>query len=161
MAGAADMTGHAPIGATAPLAYPIERVPAPDLHEIGELKRRAVERFRNWQRRTVAEAIEIGADLVRVKRALGHGNFSAWLREEFPAEIRTAQRLMQIAARFADKNDSVSHLPLTAVYMLATSSTPETITGTVIAKLENGEPVDVEMLRAEISAARREARRGR
>jgi hypothetical protein len=138
-----------------------DKVLAPATQDIAALTARAAKRFRQWQRRTVSEAIDIGTDLLRVKQALGHGHFIAWLRTEFPTEIRTAQRLMQVAVRFAGKNDRLSHLPLSGVYLLAAPSTPETIIGEVSSKIARGEVVDIETVKAKIDLARSEARQAK
>ena len=122
--------------------------------ETVALAQRTAEKVRGWRRRLVADAIDIGGDLLRVKKALGHGSFSDWLRAEFPGDIRTAQRCMQVASAFADKNDTVSHLPLSTVYLLAAPTTPKTIVAEVITKLENAEPIDQPALRWQIKRAR-------
>ena len=117
------------------------------------LAQRTAEKVRSWRRRLVAEVIDIGGDLLRVKKALGHGSLSDWLRAEFPGDIRTAQRCMQVASAFADKNDTVSHLPLSMVYLLAAPSTPKPIVEEFITKLENAEPIDQPVLRWQIKRA--------
>ena len=42
-----------------------------------EMAERTAEKIRQHQRRTSAEIIDIGTDLIRVKAALGHGHFEA------------------------------------------------------------------------------------
>ena len=124
------------------------------------LAQRTAEKVRGWRRRLVADAIDIGGDLLRVKKALGHGSFSDWLRAEFPGDIRTAQRCMQVASAFADKNDTVSHLPLSTVCLLAAPTTPKTVVAEVITKLENAKPIDQPALRWQIKRARARLVRG-
>jgi hypothetical protein len=129
--------------------------------EIEHLAQSVVTRYRRWQQRTIAEGIEIGADLIKVKDGLGRGRFHEWLEEHF-GEIRTAQRLMQVAVRFAAQHDTVSRLTSpTTVYMLASPSTPEPIIEKVLTQIESGEPVDERSLKKEIQQARAEAQRSK
>src|SRR5581483_4490157 len=72
-------------------------------------------------------------------------------------EVRTAQRLMGVAKRFAGKSDKMSFLPLTVVYSLAAPAT-ETVASDVIAKLDRGEKLDIEVLKAQIQTAQYERR---
>jgi hypothetical protein len=82
-----------------------------DQQDIAVFAMATASKLRQWQRRLVADAIDIGADLIKVKEGLGRGPFHAWLNEQF-GEIRTAQRLMQVSAKFAAKRDTVSCLQL-------------------------------------------------
>jgi hypothetical protein len=75
-----------------------------------ELAQRAAARFREHQRRTVADALAIGADLVAVKAAIGHGEFGEWLALDFGKSARTAQRYMRAAEERSSKYDKLSDL---------------------------------------------------
>jgi Protein of unknown function (DUF3102) len=138
------------------------QTPAPAIYVIRpgieDLANSVADRFHRWQRATVAEAIEIGTDLIKVKEALGHGSFGHWLEKQF-GEKRTAQRLMQIAVKFASKNDTVSHLSLSTVYLLASPSTPEPLTNRVLAQIEAGEEITEPALKVEIKHAKLIARK--
>ncbi len=65
---------------------------------------------------------------------------------------------MQMAAKFATKNDTVSHLTLSTVYLLASPSTPEPVTNKTLAKIESGEEMDEQALKIEIKHAKNLAR---
>ena len=69
--------------------------------------------------------LTIGQHLVEVKDVLEHGQFSDWCQTEFDMSQRTAQRMMQVAEVFGGKNDTVSLLTDTAMYLLSAPSTPE------------------------------------
>ncbi len=68
--------------------------------------------------------VEIGRNLNKAKKILGHGRLGPWLRAEFGMSERTAQRCMA-AARLAAKSDSVSELPPSALHALSAPSTSE------------------------------------
>lgn len=53
--------------------------------------------------------IEIGKNLAACKAEIGHGNWAKWLEENFQWNIRTAQRLIAVAERFANTT-TLSHL---------------------------------------------------
>ena len=97
--------------------------------------------IRSLMHRTTEQIILIGEHLQEVKARLDHGQFGRWLEAEFDWDIRTAQRLMRVAERF--KNDSVSHLHLTAttLYLLAAPSTPDSAVEEVLERAGLGEPV--------------------
>ena len=126
--------------------------------EAAELARRTAQKFRQHWQRTSKEIIDVGADLIRVKGALGHGRFGEWLDAEFGSNARTAQRYLRTAEVFGEKSDTVSLLPPTSLYLLSARSTPDTIVGEVVDRLEHGEHVDADDVKARIAAARQEAR---
>jgi len=76
-----------------------------------ELAKRAAAKIQQHQRRTSLEIIEIGTDLIKVKGALEHGHFIAWLEAEFGWTDRTARNYMRAALVFGAKSETVSVLP--------------------------------------------------
>src|SRR6266404_4372497 len=66
--------------------------------------------IKGLMRRTAEDVVEIGKALNRQKSALGHGNFTNWIELEFDMHLRTAQRMMSVAAAYGTKHDSLSHL---------------------------------------------------
>jgi hypothetical protein len=87
--------------------------------------RDVADRIRFHISRTVQDVIEIGRDLIAVKKRLGHGKFLPWIDREFKMTNKSAERLMAVAEQFGDKFDSVSNLTLTVLYELAAPSTPK------------------------------------
>jgi hypothetical protein len=65
------------------------------------LARRTAEKISLRLQRMIKEIIEIGADLIRVKDALGHGRFSKWLQGEFGWTDRTARNYLRAAEVFS------------------------------------------------------------
>lgn len=121
----------------------------------------AVPHIAKLHRRVVTDSAEIGATLLRVKEAIGHGNFGPWLKAEFNWTERTAQNLMSVAERFGSNTKHVSHLPLSTVYRLAAPSTPDAVREKIVHRLAEGEAVAPDEIADEISTARREAERDR
>ena len=60
-----------------------------------------------------------------VPAALGHGLFGAWLESEFGWNQKTAERFMQVTDRF--KNRQIVEIAPSALYLLASNSTPEDV----------------------------------
>jgi hypothetical protein len=107
-------------------------------------------------RATTSAIIETG---LAVKQSLEHGQFCVWVPTECGFSTRTAQRYMS-AAEFAEsKNDTVSLLSPTCLYLLAAKSTPTSVVTEVISRIESGENVlddDIRMMLGEARYARRE-----
>jgi len=123
-----------------------------------ELVERTAEKIRHHQQRTSREIIGIGKDLIKVKAALGHGHFEAWLVSEFGWSVRTARDYMTMARRFEAKSAIVAVLPLATIRLLAAPSTPETITGEIVAELESGGQPNPMDIKDRVDSARIEAR---
>lgn len=63
-------------------------------------------------RSSLEKAIEVGELLEEQKATVAHGEWSSWVEEKLPFDIRTAQRYMKTYVNRDSilKNDSVSHL---------------------------------------------------
>lgn len=89
---------------------------------------------------TAADIIEIGRDLIAVKKALGHGHFLRWIEAEFGMAERTAQRFMNISERLGDKvPTNWSDLSFHTLATLAAPSTPDDVVEEVTARAADGE----------------------
>jgi hypothetical protein len=113
------------------------------------------ERVRGRHRQTVETILEMGRDLLAIKARLPHGQFGAWLDAEFGGVARTAQNYMRAAEAFGARTETVSHLPPTTLYALASPSAPESVRAQVLARLDAGEPVEAEEVSEILSDARR------
>jgi hypothetical protein len=92
--------------------------------------------------RTTMMILENGRDLISVKERIGHGLFSKWVEHCFPWTLRTAEKMMNVVLRF--KCEETSFLDLfhrEALYLLASSSTPESAREEAIEKAEQGETI--------------------
>lgn len=68
------------------------------------------------------DIIQIGKQLIRVKRHLDHGQFGRWLSSETEMSMRSAQRYMLTFESLDGNYDTVSHLPLKTIYEIAALS---------------------------------------
>jgi phage N-6-adenine-methyltransferase len=87
--------------------------------------RQKTEEIHTLMRRTARDIFDIGQKLLVVKNQLGHGNFGQWLKAEFNWSDRTAQRYMSVATQFECDNLTDLSIAPSALYLLASSSTPQ------------------------------------
>lgn len=107
----------------------------PELKEIAS-------RIRDRTKRTATDIIETGRDLIAVKAKLGHGEFAAWLDQEFGWSVRSAQNYMRAADFIQGKNEIIAYLPPSTIYTLAARSTPQAVRDKIVADAEDGRRVD-------------------
>jgi hypothetical protein len=130
--------------------------------QITDLRNRAAS-IRQKARTTTRGIIEIGRDLLAVKKELGHGEFLIWAETECGLSIRTAENYMR-AAKFMEgrKFETVSNLTPALIYKLAAKNTPPGIIDEVISVTESGGVVSEGKIRkklANAAAERRQAER--
>jgi hypothetical protein len=107
-------------------------------------------------RRAVRDVVEIGRRLSDAKRRVGHGKFLTWIAAEFGWSERSAENFMRLhelslkSANFADLD-----LPLSALYLLAAPSTPDTALVAVAARAGKGNGLSVAEVKDIIINARR------
>ena len=91
-------------------------------------------------KRAGADILEIGRRLVECKKLVGHGNWLSWLDLQFGWDERTAQRFMSVY-EFAGKSDKLSDLSIgvSALYLLAAPSTPDTARDEIVQRNKAGE----------------------
>ncbi len=104
--------------------------------------RAATERIKLRIKRSAEDIVAIGQDLITAKGLLSHGQFSEWLETEFEMDQRTAQNFMRVATMFG-KNENFSFFKPSVLYALAAPSTPESVRGQAVAKVEQGESLSV------------------
>jgi hypothetical protein len=108
-----------------------------------EFLREAADRIRLRMSRTTRTIIEIGRELIEVKRRVGHGNFLPWIDREFAMTAKSAERLMSVAEQFGDKIDILSNLLPTVLYELAAPNTTEEVRIEIIDRASSGERINV------------------
>ena len=89
---------------------------------------------------TTTAIIEIGTELVAVKKELEHGRFTQWVETECGFSLRTAERFIGVAKFAAGKTDIVSNLQVATVYRIAAKSAPTKIVKHVLNRVEAGRP---------------------
>jgi gas vesicle protein len=97
--------------------------------------------IKNLMRRTTQEIIEIGQKLTYVKAQLGHGNFRIWLKAEFDWSVPTANRFMQVAENFKCINLRDLNIAASALYLLASPSTPQEARTEALKRATSGENI--------------------
>jgi hypothetical protein len=108
---------------------------------IREIKERAEARAKAL----VADVVEIGKHLTRVKKRLGHGQFLPWLRDNFDWSDDTAERYMRVH-RHVGKFRILRNLDLSALYALA--GLPEAEIAEIAARVEAGGRPTAKQIRA-------------
>ena len=129
--------------------------------EDAAVARDAVVRIRLRTTGMIQHIIEVGQDLIDVKKRIGHGKFLKWMDAEFKMTERTAQRFMAVAEKFGAKYDIVSDLSPSVLYELAAPSTPDETIDEIVGQARAGNRVtvaEVKKLKKDIKAAREEAR---
>jgi len=101
----------------------------------------SAERIRQLMKRSLDDVLEIGAELISVKRALPHGQFGPWLHSEFGWKERSARNFMNVAERFKSARVADLELDVTAAYLLAAPSTPECARSLALERAESGEHI--------------------
>lgn len=97
--------------------------------------------IRSLARRAAEDVVEIGQRLTEVKGVLGHGQFGTWVNCEFGWSYPAAARFMQVAEAFKSINLRDLQIAPSALYALASGSTPEPIRQEFIQRAEAGEPI--------------------
>jgi len=110
-------------------------------HKLALLANHVAE-IKRLGRRMVSDAIEIGRRLDACKFIVGHGNWTPWLDENFGWTDRTAQNLINVylmTTKTKSENFSDLSLPLSALYLLASPSTPPEAIDEIVARADRGE----------------------
>lgn len=103
--------------------------------------------------RAAQNIVEIGQRLIEVKERLNHGQFCNWLVAEFDWGERTARNMMNVAARFKTANFADLNVAPSALYLLASDSTPEDVRDKFIEQAKT-EPVTHKAVKAAIADAK-------
>jgi chromatin segregation and condensation protein Rec8/ScpA/Scc1 (kleisin family) len=93
---------------------------------------------------------------MEVKQQLPHGRFENWVQAECGINIRTAENYIRAAQLAKDKNETVSLLPPSLVYRLASKSAPTEIVEEVLDRAGKGEVIDPREVEDSLRTARRE-----
>ncbi len=111
--------------------------------------------------RIVEDVIEIGRQLIAVKKMLEHGQFQKWIEEEFGWGETTVRNFINVARYLGDKSATVAHLAPTALYKLAAPSFPDKVRQEVVERLEQGEKFDADEIKRLGKKANEHARTAR
>lgn len=149
-----DMTTTEHPAALAGASFDYSALPKDLAEEAREVARRIVAS----QEQHIALAVQAGRELAAIKSRLDHGHWLPWLEMECRIDKRTAQRYMATAEAFGDKYDTVSYLPMSTVYKLA-SPKAEPIKTAIVTKIEAGERPTARDVENEIWQAQQDQKR--
>lgn len=85
--------------------------------------------------------IAIGVHLIAVKDQLDHGQFGSWLAAEFEWTDRSAQKMMRVATQFKSEQCSDLKIAPSALYLLASDSTPKELRDEIVSEAKAGKTV--------------------
>ncbi|NJN39483.1 MAG: DUF3102 domain-containing protein [Acaryochloridaceae cyanobacterium CSU_3_4] len=97
--------------------------------------------IRNLMRRSSQDIWDIGQHLTDVKSWLGHGLFTDWLEQEFGMKERTAQNFMSVFKTFKTANFADLNIATSALYLMASASTPNEVRDELIERAAGGETI--------------------
>lgn len=108
-----------------------------------DFKTQAAAKIKRLLGEIAENTIAAGHELIAVKATLKHGEWGPWLRDECEMSERMAQRLMSVAECF--KNDNLSDLNIapSALYLLASPSTPDDIRQSMLEQARSGARITV------------------
>jgi hypothetical protein len=123
---------------------------AKEVEAIRKLKERALVR----SKQLIADVVEIGKRLTRVKKPVGHGNWGTWLAENFEWSEDSAQRYMRVYRLVAEgkfKFRTLRNLDLSVVYVLAgCENLTDNFINDLTQRVDAGERPTVKQLQVEI-----------
>lgn len=97
--------------------------------------------IKSLTKRTTGDTIRIGEILMMVKNRLKHGQFGRWLEVEFDWSDFTARQFMNAAKAFKSENFSDLNIATSALYRLASPSTPESARQEALKRAFQGETI--------------------
>ncbi|MCG9891068.1 MAG: DUF3102 domain-containing protein [Thermosynechococcaceae cyanobacterium MS004] len=112
--------------------------------------------IKNLMRRTAQDIWDIGQHLVQVKDWLGHGQFTDWIEKEFGMSDSTARKFMSVFKSFKTVNFTDLDLATSALYLIASPSTPDSVRTELISRAESGETIAYTTAKQAIAAAKGE-----
>ncbi|BAT57559.1 hypothetical protein GJW-30_1_00065 [Variibacter gotjawalensis] len=102
--------------------------------------------------RLIDSTIETGRDLLKAKTLIPHGQFQAWIKDNFGWSASLAQKLMNIAED--PKSVQFMDLPKVAQYALAAPSTPTAAKEAVAEEIESGKKPSTKRVKEIIKKAK-------
>ena len=114
--------------------------------------RERAEQIHGLARATAAGIVQIGQRLTEVKERLGHGRFLKWIEREFAWSDWNAKAFMRVYRCFKSENFSDLQIDVSALYLIAKTSTPEPVRTEAIRRAETGEKVTHATVKAVVAA---------
>jgi len=118
--------------------------------DVADEARATAERIRRRQSTAITM---VGHELIRIKAKMEHGTFGKWIAAALDMTPRSAENYMNAARWMEGKNETVSLLPPTLVYALASPSAPEAVVNEVLANVEAGTKLATKDVKEKIATA--------
>jgi hypothetical protein len=102
---------------------------------VAELQQ-LVPRIREGLKRTATDMAGVGADLIRAKALVPHGDWMGWLAQQFGLSASAAENFMRVARlseRLGGQFAALANLPAAALYELSARSTPPELLEAILA----------------------------
>lgn len=112
--------------------------------------------IKGLMKRTAQDIIEIGEKLIDVKDRLPHGQFGDWLLGEFDWSQQHARRFMSVAQAFDAQSEQIERFAPSALYLLASPSTPDDVRAEALVRAGEGERITHQAAKAMVSEAKAE-----
>ncbi len=113
----------------------------------------SAKRIRFLVNRSLGDVIAIGQELILVKQTLPHGQFLLWMEAEFGWQERSARNFISVANRFKSATVADLEIDLSAAYLLAAPSVPESVRDEAVERAEKGERISRAVARKIIAEA--------
>ena len=106
-------------------------------------------------KKTVANIIDIGGSLYKVKSKLEYGMFKNWVKKELPINYNTANNFMRVFDTFGQRKEEICEtgLSISVLYILASRNNPSGFCDEVLSQAKAGNvlsSVEVKQLRKEL-----------
>jgi hypothetical protein len=131
--------------------------------EVREVEALAIQ-IEFYAAQTAMNAYETGKRLVLAKEIIGHGKWESWILTKFGWGLTTAKKMIMIAenmnniSKSSPGGDLIANFQVSALYLLASPSTPDSVRDEAIALAESGEKITKAKAKAMIEQAKAEAR---
>ena len=106
-------------------------------------------------RRSAQDIVDIGQKLIDVKKRLKHGEFGGWLAKEFDWSYPLAAKFMAVGLQFKSINFIDLAVAPSALYLLASPTTPEAARIEALERAEQGERITYTAAREIVQEHRR------
>lgn len=111
--------------------------------DTAQFLQRQTSEIKELFRHSIENILRIGHSLIQVKERLPHGQWLDWLAIEFQWTERTARNYMQTAEEFKWEKISDLDIAASALYLLASPSTPDEAREEALARAQSGERITV------------------
>jgi hypothetical protein len=108
----------------------------------------AAARIRRRVRSAAEDIFQIGQELLEARKLFpSDQSFCAWLQYDLSMPRTSAWRLMSVAKRYFNERSSLEHLPITALYELASPSLPDGLRQELEGRAKGGEVIGADEIK--------------